>query len=318
MEQYYNIENLINDKKFAYRNSFVMPISFALSKIMDYGDLSVVSEKFEEMKSNEILDYLSLNEEEYETILRYCLLYNINKGVSEVGILSLNPLIEQKLIKEFKIKTQLFIRANDVDEKNINKTIKELKNNEILTSIYIDPYFAGDELCSKISEISGKFKIPVLLQMLDDLEKTGMINSIFDKLPINYIEDLGFLDRDCTLLGCSVADKEDFSILANYGAKVIVNTYESLNFGRGSPNIYAMQSSGLEVQIASPILNVIEKEIEFASVVSRGILNDPSILPVEEVLNMTISKNERIKIISDYSDIEEKFKKILEKIKEKI
>ena len=317
MERYYSIENLRKQGKYAYKNAYCFPVMSFLSQFIDSYELNILIEKFEEMSKKEIFDFLGISESEYETILKYFLLKSISKGVAWFGILALDVFVAKCVFDELNLSGVIYLRAKDIDD--LDDALKIFKKGEIQLGLSVDPYFAGDDLSSKISLLAGQHKLPVVLTMFDDLDKTGMINSIFNVLPVNYIENLGFLDRDCSIYGGVCADKEDFNLLASYGTKMIVSPYESMSFGRGSPNVYAMLNCELDVSLCAPTGFDIEKEIEMTSVLGRGNLSDAQILPIDEVLEIAISKEARKEF--DKKELEEYEKQTTEiwkKIKEKI
>lgn len=303
-----NIIQFKNYKK-SYKNAFITPIFAILSEIFDSVDLLKLEEKFNDLSANEILNFLGLKKEDYKDILSFVLLKNIKQSVGEVNILSLDPFLTEKVLTDLNLSGKVFLRAKDLNEFEANL-------NAINYGIFIDPYCDGDEMTSYVSDYCAKNKIPVVVALYDDLEKTGQLNSIYNQTPIQYIENLGLLDREISILGGVYADKDDFAIISSYGAKMIICPYESMNFGRGSPNLYSMLNSGINVEIGSPIINDIYKELEFVSVVSRGLLNDESLLPINEVKNLAKISETQIKFDEEkYLKLKEKINKIKEKLK---
>ena len=307
MERCYNIKELKNNENVSYRNGFVMPIFAFLSDFYDSHDLLNLIETFSELHGSQILDFLGLTPDDYADLIRHSISENIGKGVSEMDILSLDPFLTQKIFSEFQITGTIYIRAKDIGcfEKDLDKSSG--------VGVFVEPYYDGDELTSFVSDFCGKNKLPVIAQLYDDLLKTGEINSTFNQTPIQYIENIGLLDRDLKILGGNYADKDDFSLISSYGAKMIICPYESLNFGRSCPNLQAMLNAGVNVEIASPIENDLFKEFEFISVVSRGLLSDESVLDLKEVSKLSISNKERISV-KTYKNLEERLEKIKEKI----
>lgn len=321
MERYYSINNLKDTSKskgkFGLKNSFCLPLMSFFSCFYDSCDILTLIERFSEAKSTEILSELGLSDEELEIITKRCLLDNIKNGVSEIGLLALNPRVVLKACLDFEINATIYVRIKDVD--NIATLLEEFKGQKIKLGLFVDPYVDGDDLTNKASELSGKYNLPVVCVLFDDIKKTGMLNSLFDTLPVNYIEDVGLLDRDCSILGGIYADKDDFSLIASYGAKIIVSPHDSLNLGKGIANLQSMQNSGVEVNLASLMNSDIVSEISLASMLCRSLLSDPEILPVSEVLEIAISKYPRLDFKNEIVlEVEEKCEKIYEKIKEKI
>lgn len=318
MERCYKVKKLYTNEKGAYglRNSYCLPFLSFLGEYFDSRDLLIQQENLLEMSAEEILSHFNLSESELTSIYYKYILDGIKSGVTDMNIVSIAPLITKKIMEEFGVKGTIIVRAKDLSM--IPKIYKEFSKSDLRLGISVDPYIDGDDLTNKVSDISGNFKLPVFVTLYNDLEKTGMLNSLFNKPPINYIEDVGLLDRECYIYGGICADKDDFSTMSGYEAKMIVSPSDALNFGQGIINIQAMISSSVDVQIASPINNDIVDEIRLASILNRGLLNDCEILPINEVLELAISKRERLLLKNDYNFVYEECEKIFEKIKEKI
>lgn len=315
MEKCYKINNLLKNETgaFGFRNSYCLPFLSLLSQYLDSRDIIVHYENMLELSSKEIMDKFGLSDEDLKLIYRRYICEGIARGVTEMNILAISPHILRDLYEEYKITGKILIRSKDIEV--IPKIYKEFEKN---VAIAVDPYIDGDELTSKVSEISGKYKLPVFVTLYDNLDKTGMLNSLFNKPPISYIEDLGLLDRECYIFGGVCADKEDFAVMSGYNAKMIISPYDFLNLGYGPVNAYAMQCSGVDVQLASALSNDIEGEIKLLRALDRGILNDSEILPLEEIIELAISKRARIQLETDLEVLSEECDKIIQRIKEKI
>ena len=315
MEKCYKIENLYTNERGAYglRNSYCLPFLSFLGEYFDSRDILVFQENLLEMTSKEIIEKYDLSEKDLENILKRYVISGIKNGATEMNIVSLSPTVTKRVLEELGVGGKALIRAKDIEV--IPKIYKEFGG---LLGVAVDPYIDGDDLTNEVSEVCGKYKLPVYVTLYNDLEKTGMLNSLFNKPPINYIEDVGLLDRECYIYGGICADKDDFSVMASYGAKVIVSPYDFLNLGQGIANICAMQGSDVTVQLASPINNDIIEEIRLAGALNRGLLSDCEVLSASEVLELALSKKERIKLAGDYSLVYEECEKIMERIKEKI
>ena len=298
------------------RNSFLLPILSGLSEYLDSKDLLKLIEKLETLPGQEILDILGLDDNRYRTILEQALLISISQGVSEIGILSLNPFLAKNVFDTLGLSGIIYVRASDLDD---FRDMLNSNGEKIKFGVFVDPYVDGDELTNEVSDFCAKHKVSVMINLYDELEKTGELNSTYNLTPIEYVESIGLLDRDFKILGGVYADKDDFNLISGYGGKIVVCPYESLNFGRGSPNVYAMQNSGVEVELSSPIINDIEREVEITSVVSRGLLNDPNILEVSEVFEMAKIDKPRIELSEEvYKNTNQNYKQIIKGVLEKI
>ena len=321
MERYYSGYNLKDISKggenFALKNSFCLPLMSFFSEYCDAYKLNEIIDRFSEMDANKIIEELLLTEEDYELLTKKCIFNNLQNGGKKLGILTIMPKITKQAFEELGMKGRIYIRARDIE--NIDNILEDFDKSDIGLGIFLDPYIDGDEIVNEVSNLSAKHKLPVIVSIFDDIEKVGLLNTMFDVPPVNYLENVGLLDRECAILGGIYADKEDFSLLANYGTKIIVSPYDFLNLGKGIANTYAMINSGVDVEIASIInCNVIE-EIKIMSALARGTLNNSEILPIEELLerNKFIGKGRSFNQ-AEFNLIKAQCEKIYEKIKEKI
>ena len=318
MERCYNFKDLYMNEKGAYglRNSYCLPILSLCAEYLDSRDILILRENLLELSSEEIKMKYNLCEEDIEFIYRKYLLDGIKKGVNEMNFVSISPLLSKSLFEEYGVSGKILIRARDSGK--IPELQHQFNKSLVSLGVTVSPYYDGDDLTNKISNICGEYKLPVFVTLYDDLEQTGMLNTLFNKPPINYVEDVGLLDRECYIIGGNYADKDDFLTMSNYETKVIVSPYDSINFGTNIPNIYAMKSNSVDVQLSSPINNNILEEIKLATALNRSLLSDCEVLPFNEVLELVISKKERIIVKENYERIKQKCIKIMEKIKEKI
>ena len=317
METCYKINNLIKNETgaFGFRNSYCLPFLSLLSDYLDSRDLLVHYENMLEMTSQDIIDRYTLSDQDLKLIYSKYLAEGIARGVTEMNVLAISPLILKTLFEEYKITGKILVRAKDIE---IIPKIYKGFDKSIGLAIAVDPYIDGDELTNEVSEIAGKYKLPVFVTLYDNLEKTGMLNSLFNKPPINYIEDIGLLDRVCYIFIGDCADKDDLSVMSGYNAKMIISPYDFLNLGYGFVNAYAMENNGVEIQLASAINNNMAEEIKLLSALNRGFLNDSEILPIDEILELVISKRTRIRLNTNIEEINDECDKIIQRIKEKI
>lgn len=317
METCYKINNLIKNETgaFGFRNSYCLPFLSLLSDYLDSRDLLVHYENMLEMTSQDIIDKYTLSDQDFKLIYSKYLAEGIARGVTEMNVLAISPLILKTLFEEYKITGKILVCAKDIE---IIPKIYKGFDKSIGLAIAVDPYIDGDELTNEVSEIAGKYKLPVFVTLYDNLEKTGMLNSLFNKPPINYIEDIGLLDRECYIFGGVCADKDDLSVMSGYNAKMIISPYDFLNLGYGFVNAYAMENNGVEIQLASAINNNMAEEIKLLSALNRGFLNDSEILPIDEILELVISKRTRIRLNTNIEEINDECDKIIQRIKEKI
>ena len=78
------------------------------------------------------------------------------------------------------------------------------------------------------------------------------------------MEEFGFLDRECYILGGNYLDKDDFSLLSSYGAKVILTPKSDSLCGREFVNLLTLENADIDYFFGSdiyPIVNIFHEAL---------------------------------------------------------
>lgn len=154
-------------------------------------------------------------------------------------------------------------------------------------SIYGTHQKAFDELIN----YAKQKKLPVSTHLSETLKEVGDCTVKHNKTPVEYLEYLGFLDRQCTVYHCVHADKDDLKILADYNVNVVSCPSSNLKLGSGIAPVFAMQNAGLNIALGTDGAysnNSFDmfKEMFLASTLNKATLYNAEILKAEEVVNM--------------------------------
>jgi len=293
LERFCDVKDYFEEENVGLKNAFGLPVLSFLREIYSSKTICELIENFSEKTSKEIIKELGLTQEELADIYRKFIYEGIRAGTSEMNILALDSFVLSKIYKEFGLHGEIIIRA------------KDLKENSEVKNIFIDPYFDSDnEINATLKEIAKG--ATCYIRLFDDLEKTGELNSEYKMLPIEYVEKAGLLDRKFCIIGGMCADKEDFSIISSYGGKMVICPHDQCDLGKGFINVIAMQNSGLEIELASPIHNNISDEAHLLSVITKGLLNDPDIITIDDCYDMTRGKGKINLNNYDYNALKER------------
>lgn len=206
---------------------------------------------------------------------------NIAAGVVRLNLLTEDPLAAAEKYKNYGLSGKIIVRADLLDKRTLKKLIKQ----GIDLAIYIDLLSFDERQLEKFS-LTG---LPVFIPLFDDLTKTGQIDSNFGTSPAKLVEDMGFLDRDCTIISGAYADKDDLELLGSYGAKIVVCPISQSKLGATFSNVVLMHKSGLKVGIGSGKNDEINlaKECEYLYLTTLSLLENPQAITLEEIQNMT-------------------------------
>jgi 5-methylthioadenosine/S-adenosylhomocysteine deaminase len=109
--------------------------------------------------------------------------------------------------------------------------------------------------------------------------------------PIEYLESIGVLDEKTVLIHCVWINDNDISIIAKHDCKVVHCPLSNLKLGSGIAPIAKLLKAGVIVALgtdgsaSSNRLDIWEAG-KFAALLQKGVNNDPTLLPVREVIRM--------------------------------
>ena len=149
-------------------------------------------------------------------------------------------------------------------DKQIEDTIKYARENNLVSTIH----------CS------------------ENLEEVGECANKNNQLsPVGYLERLGYFDNPALIAHAVCVDKDDISLLSQYDVSVVTNPASNLKLGSGIAPLQSMLQQKVNVCIGtdgSASNNGIDffRDMYLTATLQKGVLNDPTILPAQEVLKM--------------------------------
>ncbi len=166
--------------------------------------------------------------------------------------------------------------------------IKKLKNLPFPLAVYVDILECDEKVLEEVSMLG----IAVVIPLFENLQRTGEISAMFDTSPAKLIEQLGFLDRDCTIVGGMYADKDDLEILGSYNAKMVLCPRAFARRGGTFANIVLMKKQGLNLQMGTLDGEIdFEKEIEFLHLTTLALLENESAVKKNEIEKIATGEN---------------------------
>ncbi len=275
-------------------------------------------------KALEISDNLSdlLTNEEIKEINRYMVLKNLESKVSELTLITheVNSAVQTML--EFDLTGSVLIYGKSIQDFNLFKSqVDDLmqKQDKIKIGIYIDNIldFSEEDLC-KLSDFTGKEKLPIYLNFLRTLDEAGSLDKLYGKSPAKVLEDFGFLDRKCYCVGCNFLDKDDAEVLYFNHAYIILTPLSDMMLGKGAVNLQMLLGQGLTVSLGSdsyiPIDMNLEGKIALGN--TANLMYDPK--PIERVQIYEMISSEIQNNFLESPELEnqkQKIEKILRRIK---
>ena len=114
----------------------------------------------------------------------------------------------------------------------------------------------------------------------------GQIDKLYGMSPARFLEEEGFLDRECLILGGNYLDKDDLNILSQYDARVVVTPRSDMLLGRGFINLSPLKSQGLALGFATDIHPYTDMlaEVYLAAGQTANLMHDAKAVQFEELL----------------------------------
>lgn len=170
------------------------------------------------------------------------------------------------------------------------------------------PNWDGDLVCvenveklseSQLDEIvekTTKNRASVFLKVGQTLDELGCIDKAYRKTLSQVLEDFGFLDRSPVIVGGNCLEKDELSLLKDYGCRFVVCPSEDGKAGRRMTNINALKNLDFRVGLGSGY----SFEIDFFAFMRqiimsmRGLYEDKNIITEQDVLKMATDNGAKI------------------------
>ena len=154
-------------------------------------------------------------------------------------------------------------------------------------------YTSTPELISECVDFTAKNNIPLSIHLSETLKEVGDCTVKYNKkTPPQYLEDLGFFDRENALCyHCVHMDKDDLQILADYNASVSTCPSSNIKLASGIAPIFAMQNKGINITIGTDGVasnNSLDmfKEMFLVATLSKVNLYNAEVVSARDVLKM--------------------------------
>ena len=226
---------------------------------------------------------------------------NVKAGVTDIIVVTDSFLFTKFVLEKYNLNYKLAITLQDAKE------LSDLDKEKIL--VYVDPALDEESELDEASDFAGKNELKVFINMFDNLELVGELNSKTKKLPINYIEEFGLLDRGGYISGAICSDKEDYNLINQYDFEIIVRPMRDLRKGNGFANIIQIQNAGLPVSVGThDDMHIDMFQIARTLLLgTRGLLCDECAINENEVLSVICTKELEEKTKANFIVLDTKF-----------
>lgn len=136
-------------------------------------------------------------------------------------------------------------------------------------------------------------KRKLFMKVGQDLEQLGAIDKFYHKTLSEVLEEFGFLDRDCVLVGGNCLEKDELRLLKSYDTKVVLVPNEDARLGRRATNLVTLQNLGFEISLGSGEI----AEIDFFAFMreilqeQRMLFEDKNVISEKDVFEIACNGN---------------------------
>ena len=159
----------------------------------------------------------------------------------------------------------------------------------------------GLEDCTRIAK---KYKLPQTIHLAETLEEVGNCVKERNMTPVQYLEDIGFLDYPTTISHGVHVDKDDMDILYKYKTNVAINISSNMKLADGFPPIFSYQQRGINLAIGTDSvasnnsLNMF-REMFLIATTQKALLCDASVMPAKDVILMATRGGAKALFLAD-------------------
>lgn len=173
----------------------------------------------------------SWQKDELLILYEFVIAKNFSSGVKELWIVNDFNLDLSQLANKYDMKIKSIIKSENIQ----NFTSSMLVGESLM--IEVDRLEGLSE--SQINDIvsfSARFDIPLIVHFGENLFSLGALDKKYKMPPERVLEEFGFLDRKCYLLGCNYLDKDALALFDNYNVEYIFSPLDDGEKGRGFLN----------------------------------------------------------------------------------
>ena len=155
-------------------------------------------------------------------------------------------------------------------------------------------YTCNGSLLSRVASLAEKYDLPIHVHVSETLTEQEQCVGKYGMTPLQRLANFGLISRKTLMAHCVWFTPEDIQLTAQLGATIVHCPRSNLKLGSGIAPIKSFLNSGIPVALgtdssASNNNQDILEELRFASLLQKGVLKDPSVLPPKESLFMATS-----------------------------
>ena len=196
----------------------------------------------------------------------------------------------------------------------INVGVDEFRKNSALAGVcfekeitsYLENVASFSE--KQLDEICLNLKSPVYVKIGQNLEEMGEINALSKKMPSEYLEDFGILDKKTFIIGGNCFEKDEIELFSNYNISFILLPNDDARSGRRFVNINTLKKFEIPFGLGSgefAEINFFEMMRQILSY-NSFVMENTSLMTAKEILEIATLKG--AEMLGENGEVKEKNK----------
>jgi 5-methylthioadenosine/S-adenosylhomocysteine deaminase len=192
-----------------------------------------------------------------------------------------------------------------------NVNLKYRYQDENLVSVFVSahaPYTCNDKDLLLVREAALEHDMGLHIHISETKKELDDYLGEFGKTPVSYLNDLNMFDAHTLGAHCVHITQEDMHIMSEKGVCVSHNPKSNLKLASGVAPLVDMLEHNITVGIGTDSvasnnsLSMID-EMKTASLLQKGILNDATVLPAKQILNLATREGAKALRLEDVGQI---------------
>ena len=152
-------------------------------------------------------------------------------------------------------------------------------------------YLTDEKFCRALAEANKELKRPLHVHVSETKKEHEECIARHGKTPIAYLADTGLLDCGGYAAHCVWCTDDDFRIMAEKGVSLVHNPTSNMKLGSGFARVPRAMELGVNVALgtdgtaSNDNLDMFE-EMHLASLIHKGLANDPTVLSPWDIIEM--------------------------------
>ena len=154
-----------------------------------------------------------------------------------------------------------YLNEREIDKKDYNIIKEYIEKKNALAGVcfsrdfsfekegFIEDILSYSE--NELDEISINEKNKIFIKIGQTLKEMGEINSLSKKMPSEYLEGFGFLDKGAVIVGGNCFEKDELELFASYDTQFVLLPNDDARSGRRFANINSLQKYDIPFALGS-------------------------------------------------------------------